>query len=64
MKNRISFDCTVKESSVSVNIIKNENGDLVEAPTTTVTLQLDNHDPRVGSFIGTEKVSVTISNGD
>lgn len=64
MKNKISFDCCVKESIVSVKTVTNDNGESVEIPTTTVTLQLDSYDPRVGSFIGNEKVNVTIKDHD
>lgn len=60
MQNSISFEGTVKESKVIVKKTKNESDKLIEIPVTRVIIELENYDPRIGSFVGHESVSVTI----
>lgn len=60
MQNSISFEGVVKESKVVVKKAKNESDEVIEIPITRVIIELENYDPRIGSFVGQESVSVTI----
>lgn len=60
MQNNISFEGIVKESKVAIKKTKNEFDETIEIPVTRVIIELENYDPRIGSFVGLESVSITI----
>lgn len=64
MNNTIHFDCCVKDCKVELEKRKQADGTEYAAAVTTITLTIDGHDPRVGSFILKENVTATLESKD
>lgn len=64
MSHTVQFDCCVNECKVELQKRKTPDGEDTLVTVTKVTLTIEGHDPRIGSYIAKDNVTATLKSKD